>query len=130
MGIKDHGNRLPPDIESLRSDMISAFDKYLHDFGSQMRAQDRYSLKIQHLLSSADKIKLFKIDEDGHALFLFVLKGKTQLMKATTLEQLQSTFDTISAEVNERDKQLKSSSVNGVNQFGKEMLESFVQLTS
>ena len=120
MGIKDHENRLRPDIESLRSGMISAFDKYLHDFGSQMRAQDRHSLKIQRLLSSADKMKLFKIDEDGHALFLFVLKGKTQLMKATTLEQLQSTFDTISAEVNERDKQLKSSSVGGaVNQFGK-----------
>ena len=73
-----------------------------------------------------NKMKLFKIDEDGHALFLFVLKGKTQLMRATTLEQLQFTFDTISAEVNERDKQLKSSNVNGVNQFNKQMLESFV----
>lgn len=129
MNANDHENKLPPNIESLRSDMISAFDKYLHDFGSRMRAQDRLSLKIQYLLSSADKMKLFKIDEDGHALFLFVLKGKTQLMKATTLEQLQSTFDIISAEVNERDKQLRSN-VNGVNQFGKQMLESFVQLTS
>ncbi len=130
MSIKDDGNRLPPDIESLRSGMISAFDKFLHDFGFQMRAQDRYSLKIQRLLSSADKMKLFKINEDGHDLFLFVLKGKTQLMKAKTLEQLQSNFDTISAEVNERYKQLRSSSVNGVNQFSKQMLESFVHLTS
>ena len=61
-----------------------------------MKAQNRYSLKIQRLLSSADKLKLFKINEDAHALFLFVLEGKTQLMKATTLGQLQSTFDIIS----------------------------------
>ena len=131
MGIKDHENSFRPDIESLRTGMISALDKYLHDFGSQMRAQDRYSLKVQRLLSSADKIKLFKIDEDGHALFLFVLKGKTQVMKATTLEQLQYTFDTISAEVKERYKQLRSSSVGGgVNQFGKQMLEFFIQMSS
>jgi hypothetical protein len=86
--------------------------------------------QAQNLENLADKMKLFKFNEDGHALFLFVLKGKTQLMKATTLEQLQSTFDTISAEVNERDKQLRSSNENGVNQFGKQMFDLFVQLTS
>jgi hypothetical protein len=86
--------------------------------------------QAQNLENLADKMKLFKIDEDGHALFLFVLKGKKQLMKATTLEQLRSTFDIISVEVNEKDKQLRSSNVTGLNQFSKQMLDLFVQLTS
>ena len=86
--------------------------------------------QAQNLENLADKMKLFKFNEDGHALFLFVLKGKTQLMKATTLEQLRSTFDIISVEVNEKDKQLRSSNVTGLNQFSKQMLDLFVQLTS
>ena len=75
MDDNDHG-KLRPDMESLRSDMISAFDKYLHDFGPQMRAQDRYSLKIQCLLSSADKMKLFKIDEDGPCFVFICFEGE------------------------------------------------------
>ena len=75
MDIKDHGNRFQ-DMESLRAGMISALDKYLHDFGSQMRAQDIHSLKIQHLLSSADKMKLFKIDEDGPCFVFICFEGE------------------------------------------------------
>lgn len=132
MVIVNNEKNLQLDVETLRTEMISACDKYLHDFGLQIRAADRHSLKIQRLLSSGDKLKLFKIDEDAHALFLLVLKGKVNLMKAKTLEKLRSTFDRMSTEVNEKDKQLRSRVMKSdpfqVSQFTKDLFQQYFDM--
>jgi hypothetical protein len=69
---------------------------------------------------------------DAHALYLLVLKGKTNLMKAKTMEQLRSTFDRMSTEVNEKDKQLRSRVMKSdpfqVSQFTKDLFQQYFDM--
>jgi len=127
----DHGNSLRPDLQFLRSEMISACDKYLHDFESRIKARESYFASIQNSLSSKEKVEVLKIMGEANDLYSLVFNGKTHLIKARTLEQLWSAFNFISSEIDEKyersDGCLSNSLGNGVIQFAKEVFQLYLE---
>ncbi len=108
-------------MESLRSEMISACENYLHEFELRIKARENYFASIQHSLSSKDKVEILKIIEEANDLFSFVFNTKIQLIKAQTSEQLRFAFNSISSEIDGKyeisDEWLSNSFGNGVIQF-------------